>query len=221
MVRLGGRVATGVVSNRARWVFASAERKTALNEELELRTAEDVASTLGNMKGVLMKLGQIASFVDDGMPEPVRAALEQLQADAPPMSAELAAEMVERELGGAPDRVFAEWDPIPIAAASIGQVHRAMTKDGTAVGVKGQYRGVEKAIRADLDAFDASMSPAPVLYKNFDPKPFIDEIRTRISEELDYRLEASNQQQFADWYRGHPFIHIPEVIPALSSRRVL
>src|SRR3954463_3224078 len=78
VVRLGGRVATTVASNRAKWVFASAERKTALNEELELRTAEDVTSTLGNMKGVLMKLGQIASFVDDGMPEPIRAALGQL-----------------------------------------------------------------------------------------------------------------------------------------------
>ena len=87
-----------MATNRARRVFASAERKEALDAELELRTAEDVAATLGNMKGALMKLGQIASFVDDGMPEPVRQALEQLQADAPPMSAELAAEVVEQEL---------------------------------------------------------------------------------------------------------------------------
>src|SRR4051812_12042396 len=221
VVRRGGRVATTVAGNRARWVFASAERKAALNQELEMRTAEDVASTLGNMKGVMMKLGQIASFVDDGMPEAVRTALEQLQADAPPMSAELAAGVIERELGAPPDQVFAEWDPVPIAAASIGQVHRAITRDGLAVAVKVQYPGVEDAIRADLDGLDASMLPAPVLYKNFNPRPFIDEIRTRISEELDYRLEATNQQAFADWYRGHPFIHIPEVIGELSTSRVL
>jgi predicted unusual protein kinase regulating ubiquinone biosynthesis (AarF/ABC1/UbiB family) len=221
VARLGVRLGSGAAANRARWVFASAERKTALNRELELRTAEDVASTLGNMKGALMKLGQIASFVDDGMPEEVRAVLAELQADAPPMSAELASGVVERELGAAPDKVFAEWDPVPIAAASIGQVHRAMTHDGEPVAVKVQYPGVEAAIRADLDAMGASMFPAPLLYKNFNPKPFIDEIRTRINEELDYHLEATNQQMFADWYRGHPFIHVPGVVKDLSSLRVL
>ena len=91
MVRLGARVGGAAATNRARWLFASAERKEELDAQLELRTAEDIASTLGNMKGALMKIGQIASFVDDGMPEPVRQALEQLQADAPPMSPELAA----------------------------------------------------------------------------------------------------------------------------------
>jgi predicted unusual protein kinase regulating ubiquinone biosynthesis (AarF/ABC1/UbiB family) len=214
MARLGARVGSTVASNRARRVFASAERKEALDAELELRTAEEVAATLGNMKGVLMKLGQIASFVDDGMPEPVRQALEQLQADAPPMSAALAAGVVEQELGATPDQMFAEWDPVPIAAASIGQVHRAMTHDGLAVAVKVQYPGVEEAIRSDLASFEMGMFGSPLLYKNFDPKPFIEEIRTRIGEELD-------QQLFADWYRGHPFIHVPEVIAPLSSQRML
>src|SRR4051794_35698568 len=178
MARLGARVGGAAAVNRARWIFASAERKTTLNEELELRTAEDVAQTLGNMKGVMMKLGQIASFVDDGLPEPVRVALGQLQADAPPMSVELTTGVIERELGAPPEKVFAEWDPVPIAAASIGQVHRAITHDGLAVAVKVQYPGIESAMRADLDAFDASMMPAPILYKNFDPRPFVDEIRT-------------------------------------------
>ena len=221
MARLGARVGTTAASNRARRVFASAERKEALDAELELRTAEDVAATLGNMKGVMMKLGQVASFVDDGMPEPVRQALEQLQADAPPMSVELAAEMVERELGAPPEKLFAEWDPVPIAAASIGQVHRAITRDGRAVAVKVQYPGVEEAIKADLAGMEMSMLPAPVVFKNFDVQPFIDELRERIGEELDYRIEASNQQLFADYYRGHPFIHVPDVIASLSSERVL
>ncbi|MEA3055421.1 MAG: hypothetical protein QOD30_853, partial [Actinomycetota bacterium] len=139
----------------------------------------------------------------------------------PPMSAELAAGVVEAELGAAPGAVFAEWDPVPIAAASIGQVHRAMTRDGVAVAVKVQYPGVEESIRADLDSFDTAMFPAPVLYKNFDPKPFLNELRERIGEELDYRNEAANQRLFADWYRDHPFIHVPEVVDALSSGKVL
>ena len=218
---LGARLGSTAAANRARRVFASAERKVTLDAELELRTAEEVTEALGSMKGVMMKLGQLASFVDDGMPEPVRQALEQLQADAPPMSAELAAGVVEAELGARPERLFAEWDPVPIAAASIGQVHRAITLDGQAVAVKVQYPGVEEAIRADLAAVDTAMFPAPVLYRGFDPKPFIEEIRTRVGEELDYLVEAANQRLFADWYRGHPFIHVPHVVEPLSSRRVL
>ena len=129
--------------------------------------------------------------------------------------------MVRDELGAPPETLFAEWDPVPIAAASIGQVHRAMTKDGRAVAVKVQYPGVDEAIRSDLDGFDTAMSPAGLLYKNFDVTPFIEEIRERIGEELDYRVEADNQRVFADYYRGHPFIHVPDVIDELSTGRVL
>jgi len=221
VARLGARVGTSVAANRARRIFASAEGKVALDAELELRTAEEVAATLGSMKGGLMKVGQLASFLDDGMPETVRQALAQLQQDAPPMSAELAAQVIETELGRPPDQLFAEWDPTPIAAASIGQVHRAITHDDVAVAVKVQYPGVEEAIRADLDGFDVAMLPAPVLYRGFDAKPFIEEVRARIGEELDYRVEAANQRLFADWYEGHPFIHVPPVLERLSTGKVL
>ena len=97
-----------------------------------------------------MKIGQMASYLDDGMPEPVRVALASLQQDAPPMSPELCAQVVRAELGADPERVFAQWDPTPIAAASIGQVHRATTRSGVRVAVKVQYPGVDEAIRADL-----------------------------------------------------------------------
>ena len=90
-----------------------------------------IADRLGNMKGALMKLGQMASYLDEGLPEPMRAALAELQSNAPPMSAELAAEVVERELGAPPEQLFVEWDPQPIASASIGQVHRAVVVDPT------------------------------------------------------------------------------------------
>ena len=221
MARVTSRLGVSVAATRARQVFASAERKEQLQAELELKTGQQVAEALGNMKGAMMKIGQLASFLDDGLPQPIRDALASLQQDAPPMSASLAASVVESELGAAPSKLFAEWDPVPIAAASIGQVHRAMTHDGVAVAVKVQYPGVDEAIKADLDNSDLLFGIIGMVMPGFDPKPLVQEIRERVSEELDYRIEADNQTLFVDHYRDHPFIHIPTVVPSLSAQRVL
>lgn len=207
--------------DRARRVFADAERREQLDRDRQIRTAEQVAETLGNLKGALMKLGQMASYLDQGMPEPVREALAQLQADAPPMAPELSASVVAAELGAPPEEIFEQWDPVPIAAASIGQVHRAMTRDGRAVAVKVQYPGVDAAIRGDLDNADLLFNLLRMAFPGLDPEPLVEELRERITEELDYELEARNQKMFADHYRGHPFIHVPEVVEELSARRVL
>ena len=221
LLRLGARTGGGYAGNRARRVFASAERRIELDTEHELRTAAQVGEALGNMKGALMKLGQMASYLAPGLPEPVRDALAQLQQDAPPMSPELAAGVVERELGGPPNEVFAEWDPVPIAAASIGQVHRAITHDGRAVAVKVQYPGVAEAIRSDMTAASAVLRGLALQYSGFEPGPLIAELRERIFEELDYRLEAAQQQAFAAYFADHPFIHVPSVVAELSTTRVL
>jgi len=219
--RVGTRIGAGYAAHRARRVFVSAARRDELDAAYELHTAEEVASALGNMKGVLMKLGQMASYVDESVPEPVRNALRDLQQDAPPMAPELAAEMIERELGAPPDRAFLEWDPVPIAAASIGQVHRAITRDERAVAVKVQYPGVEAAVAADLDNSALMTNLAAMVFPGVDAAPFIDELRARFGEELDYRQEAANQSLFAGYYAGHPFIRIPSVVPELSTKRVL
>ena len=226
LARLGARVGRTYASTAARKLFASAERAEALDRQRELRTAEDVAASLGQMKGALMKLGQMASYLDDGLPEPLRLALGDLLASAPPMSPELAAGVVRRELGATPDELFLEWDPEPIAAASIGQVHRALWWDPDqeverAVAVKVQYPGVADAIRADLANADLLGSMMSQLFKGLDPAPMVAEIQARIGEELDYRVEAANQQAFADFYEGHPFIHVPAVIAPMSTGRVL
>ncbi len=218
---LSARVGAATAASRARAVFASAERKEQLATELQLRTAAEVATTLGQMKGALMKIGQMASYLDEGLPEPVRAALSQLQSDAPPMSYALAAEVVERELGAPPEKLFATFDPVPIAAASIGQVHRAITFDDQAVAVKVQYPGVAEAISSDLGNADLVFGALAMAFPGLDPAPITAELRERISEELDYRLEAANQQLFAEFYRDHPFIHVPAVRHDLSSARVL
>ena len=221
MARIGGRVGRRQALHRARRAFASGERRQALDRENELRTAADVAESLGNMKGALMKLGQLASFLDDGLPEPMREALASLQQDAPPMSAALAASVIEQELGAPPDRLFAEWDDTPIAAASIGQVHRAITQDGRAVAVKVQYPGVDEAIRTDLSNTALLSQAIGLMFPGFEPGPMMAELGARLTEELDYRLEAKNQRLFADFYRGHPFIHVPDVVDSLSAARVL
>jgi len=221
LAAIGGKAGGGWAKDRAARVFADADRRVELDEARQLRTAEQVAEALGSMKGALMKLGQMASYLDAGMPEPVREALGQLQQDAPPMSPELAAGVVEAELGSPPDVLFAEWDPVPIAAASIGQVHRAMTKDGRAVAVKVQYPGVDEAIRGDLDNAGLVFGAMTMLFPGLDAKPLVAELRERLIEELDYRREAENQRRFADAYRDHPFIHVPDVLPELSTGRVL
>lgn len=221
LARVGGTTAAGYAVHRARRVFAGAARREELDRRFELRTAEQVVEALGNLKGALMKIGQIASYLDQGLPEHVRDALAQLQADAPPMSPELVDQAVLAELGARPVDLFEEWDPTPIAAASIGQVHRAITRDGRAVAVKVQYPGVDDAIRNDLANADSIFAAMTVLYPGLDPGPIVDELRERIVEELDYRLEADNQRAFADHFRGHPTIRVPEVVDELSTGRVL
>ncbi|MBM3662093.1 MAG: AarF/ABC1/UbiB kinase family protein [Actinobacteria bacterium] len=217
----GARAGAGYVTMRAKALGADAERRSELEAEFQLRTAEQVAATLGGMKGAMMKLGQMASYLDQGLPEPVRAALADLQSDAPPMAPELVVEVVTSELGAHPEAVFSEWDPIPLAAASIGQVHRARTHDGVDVAVKVQYPGVDRAIAADLENTDLLFQMMSFLFPGLEPAPIVAELHERIVEELDYRIEATHQRTFADHYRNHPFIHVPEVIDSLSTSRIL
>ena len=204
-----------------RLFMLAGENRQQLRNDLALQTAEDVASTLGAMKGVLMKLGQMASYVDDSLPPEARRTLGRLQDSVPPMSAELAAGVITEELGMPPEQVFAEWDPEPIAAASIGQVHRAITRDGRAVAVKVQYPGIAETIAADLGNVSLLRRMLRIIAPGQDVDSLVTELRERIVEELDYRREADNQQLFADYYDGHPTIGVPKIVRELSTRRVV
>jgi len=221
LARLGAQTGSSLALHRAKRVFADAARHDELDRAFELKTAQQVTNALGEMKGALMKLGQMASYLDQGLPDHVRSALAELQTNAPPMSPELAAEMVRSELGADPDKLFAQWDPLPIAAASIGQVHRALTHDGHAVAVKVQYPGVDDAMAADLDNVGLIFAGMSHVFPGLDHKPLVAELRERLIEELDYEREANNQRQFADYYQGHPTIHIPRVHSRYSTRRIL
>jgi predicted unusual protein kinase regulating ubiquinone biosynthesis (AarF/ABC1/UbiB family) len=143
------------------------------------------------------------------------------------MPPELAVDTITAELGRSPGEAFAQFDPSPLAAASIGQVHAATMHDGRRVAVKVQYPGVAEAIRADLantellaTFLQLVLTVAPGLAR-VDVRDMAREVSMRIGEEVDYRVEAANQQEFADLYRGHPFIRVPEVVPELSTSRLL
>jgi predicted unusual protein kinase regulating ubiquinone biosynthesis (AarF/ABC1/UbiB family) len=220
-VRLAARGGARYTRNAPRLFRAAGEQRQQLRNDLALQTAEDVAATLGTMKGVLMKLGQMASYVDDGLNPQVRRTLSRLQDSVPPMSAELAAQVITEELGDAPDVIFKEWDPEPIAAASIGQVHRAITQDGQAVAVKVQYPGIAETISADLGNVALLRSLLKMAAPNQDVNALIEELRERIREELDYEREAASQARFAAFFDGHPTIHVPKIVDALCAKRVI
>jgi predicted unusual protein kinase regulating ubiquinone biosynthesis (AarF/ABC1/UbiB family) len=216
-VRGGARYA----ASAPRLFAAAGEQRQLLREDLALQTAEDVAGTLGAMKGVMMKVGQMASYVDGGLSPAVRRTLARLQDSVPPMSPQLAAAVVEDELGAPPERMFARWDPHPIAAASIGQVHRAVTLDGRAVAVKVQYPGIAETIAADLGNVALPRRMLRIAAPAQDVDALLSELRDRVGEELDYRREAANQRLVAAYYHGHPTIAIPAIIDGLSTRRVI
>jgi predicted unusual protein kinase regulating ubiquinone biosynthesis (AarF/ABC1/UbiB family) len=216
-LRIGGRYA----ARSPHLVFASVERRNELRHDLALRSAEDVAEALGSMKGALMKLGQMSSYIYDDMPPTFRAAMSRLQRNAPPMTPELAASVVREELGGEPERIFERWDPLAFAAASIGQVHRAITRDGRAVAVKVQYPGIVTTITSDVRNVALLRRVTAAAFPGLDTRALIDELAERLRDEVDYVLEARNQEEFASYYDGHPFIHVPHVLPELSTAGVL
>ncbi|HWG62416.1 MAG TPA: AarF/ABC1/UbiB kinase family protein [Streptosporangiaceae bacterium] len=220
-VQLAVRGGLRYAGNAPRLFAVAGERRQQLRNDLALETAEDVVSTLGAMKGVLMKLGQMASYVDEGLSPAVRHTLSRLQDSVPPMSGDLAAGVFAEELGVPPEQAFARWDPEPIAAASIGQVHRAMTFDGRAVAVKVQYPGIAETIAADLRNVSLLRRMLRITAPSQDVDALLEELRDRILEELDYQREAENQQLLATYYQGHPTIHIPQILPEFSTRRVV
>ncbi len=220
--RLSTRRAAHYAVVKVRGVTKDEQARAALEEQFAIRSAEDVAAVLGNMKGAIMKLGQMVSFVAEGLPEEAQRALATLQADVPPMAPSLAEQLVLDELGRHPSDLFLDWSPVPVAAASVGQVHRAVLHDGRVVAVKVQYPGIAAAIRHDLDNVELLYAlMAAMSLKGLDVKGLVDELRDRMADELDYRIEAANQTEFCRLYEHHPFIRIPAVVPELSSEKVL
>jgi predicted unusual protein kinase regulating ubiquinone biosynthesis (AarF/ABC1/UbiB family) len=184
--------------------------------ELQARTAEQVFQVLGQLKGGAMKFGQALSVFEAALPEemaaPYRAALTKLQEAAPPLPAATVHSVLAEQLGADWRTGFRSFDDRPAAAASIGQVHRAVWHDGREVAVKIQYPGAGKALLGDLKQLGRLARVFAVFSPGLDVKPLLAELEVRVAEELDYRLEAESQATFAAAYDGDPDIHVPQVV---------
>ncbi len=241
--RLGRLARLAALSTRALPLAKEAVRKAVTSaprsEEAEQKaqrellknaqkTADAMLKTLGEMKGLPLKFGQMASYIDGlappGYEERFQHALKKLQAKAPPLSALAARKVVTAELG-VPEEIFAEWEDEPFAAASIGQVHRATTKNGDKVAVKVQYPGIDRAIENDLKSISLLETMIAPLGRKYNTKETLDEIKAVFMSELDYRTEAENADLFRRIHQATPVdagdIVIPRVVHHLSTKRVL
>ena len=188
--------------------------------------AERMVKTLGQLKGGAAKIAQLASFIDtDFIPDEYRGTyqdeLGKLRANAPAMSWDKVSRVLDEEWDDPIEDHFASFEHEAVAAASIGQVHRATLLDGTEVAVKIQYPGMARALEADMSNATMIMRLAKALAPGLDAKSVAAELRERVLEELDYEIEAANQRTFARAYRGHPFVRVPDVVTRLSTGRVL
>jgi len=185
-------------------------------QEIQQRTADQVFRVLGELKGGAMKLGQALSIFEAALPPelagPYRATLTKLQESAPPLPASSVHRVLAADLGEDWLSEFDSFDDEPAAAASIGQVHRAVWKDGRRVAVKIQYPGAGRALISDFTQLSRLGRLFGVLMPGLEVKPLLDELRNRVAEELDYRMEAASQQAFADAYAGDPDIYVPSVV---------
>ncbi len=218
----GARRAFGKKKPRTKEQELEANKKMAEDTK---KAAEAMLKTLGDMKGLPLKLGQMMSYIDGiapaGYEEKFQQTLKKLQDKAPPLSPEAAVKVVTEELGAPPDEIFAEWESEPFAAASIGQVHRATTKGGKRVAVKVQYPGIDKAIKNDLKSvglFGSMMGP---LSDRVNAKATIEELTEVFLSELDYTREAEMAEVFRRMHEHDKDIVVPRVVQSLSTRRVL
>ena len=201
------------------------DRANELLERRHEQLAEQAVEVLANLRGGAMKIGQLASFLDvDFIPPEYRDVYQEklatLRDSAPPMDWKKVRKVLEAEWGEKPESLFESFEESAAAAASIGQVHRAVLPDGRTVAVKVQYPEIADALEADLGTAAILVAMARAVVPGIDPQEIAGELRERVLEELDYELEADNQRAFARAYRGHPFIHVPNVVGELSRRRV-
>jgi predicted unusual protein kinase regulating ubiquinone biosynthesis (AarF/ABC1/UbiB family) len=207
---LAGRTAAGL---GRRLAGQPAETVTA---QVQQRTAEQLFATLGRLKGGAMKVGQAMSAMEAALPEqlalPYREALERLQESSPPMPTALVRQQLDRAYPDGWRDALRDLDERPVAAASVGQVHRATWHDGTPVAVKVQYPGAADALLTDVGTLSALVPVMRAAAPGLDARQLVAELRDRLAAEVDYVQEARAQAAFATAYRDDPDIAVPDVL---------
>lgn len=215
---LASRYAGHAIANS----FRSAEEREHARGKLDAAAGAHLAETLGELKGAVMKLGQIASQAASILPAEIAEPLRRLQKDAPPMPFAVIRKQIDRDLGKSVAKQFKQIDHKPYAAASIGQVHRAVLQDGREVVIKVQYPGVAESCDTDLGQLKLALRMARLVKVD---KAVLDdlfeEIRARLHEELDYEQEVRNMELFRAFFMDEPRIVIPAAVPELCSKHVL
>ncbi|WP_201584189.1 ABC1 kinase family protein [Psychrobacter immobilis] len=215
-------IAGKAAKNSLRHLSSDEEKRLQARSELMQDVGIQIAETLGEMKGAVMKVGQIASQYKDVFPPEVATALEKLQKDAPPMPYAQIRAQIERELKAPVDQLFTMFEETPFAAASIGQVHRAILPSGQKVVVKVQYPDVDENCDSDLKQVRMALKIAGVLNMSKQlQEQLFNEIRQSLHDELDYVKEAHNLQVFGAFHTDDQGLIIPKVINSHSTRRVL
>ena len=188
---------------------------------LSAGAAEKLVATLGDLKGAAMKLGQVASMDPDLFPPEIRAILSRLQNEAPAMAFPTVRRVVEEELGAPLEALYREFAEAPMAAASLGQVHRAWLLDGREVVVKVQYPGIDRALQSDVDNLGAVVKALARTGRALDVRAYFRELSAELLHELDYRREARLAADFARASARLPDVMVPQVVEARTSARVL
>ncbi len=218
---LSASVAGNFAKERVKRMFLSEERAEQAERENLARVGEQIAATLGQLKGAAMKMGQMASMAADLLPKEIADALQSLQREAPPVDFSVIEAQIQAEFDQPLARLFDDFEPVPFAAASIGQVHRARV-DGRDVICKVQYPGVDAAVNSDMRHLKFALLASGVL--RVDKRALdasFNEISERMHEELDYCNESDNVRAFRTFHARHPFVVVPEVIGHRSAKRVL
>jgi predicted unusual protein kinase regulating ubiquinone biosynthesis (AarF/ABC1/UbiB family) len=222
---LGGRVGTSYLGGKLADVFRR-DRDGARNER-HLENAERIVRTMGELRGPLMKIGQLLSTHAEALPTEYGNILRSLQSSAPPMSFATIRSVLEEDLGAPPESLFAELSHDAVAAASLGQVHEGRLPDGTRVAVKVQYPGADESVRADLSNVELANALVKKLVVNalgqtrFDVTPIAEELTEHLLQETDYCREAYNAKLLGRLFAGDPEIVIPRVHDACSGLKVI
>lgn len=215
---IAGKAAKNSFKNLSSDETKRAEARSQMLQDVGIQIAE----TLGEMKGAVMKVGQIASQYKEVFPPEVAAALEKLQNNAPAMPYAVIKSQVESELGMPIEEAFQQFEPQPFAAASIGQVHKAILNSGQPVVVKVQYPDVDKNCDSDLKQVRMALKMTGVLSMSRElQEQIFAEIRDSLKDELNYVKEAQNLAIFGAFHADDPGLIIPKVIKSHSTRRIL